>query len=286
MYYLGCPLWANDKWRGQLYSSTAISADFLAQYSRYFNAVEGNTTFYADPSAQTLTRWLQQSATNFRFCLKVPQAISHHAEPKDRLALLQQWLVFMQPFQAKLGLVHLQFPASADAKLLDELPLLLQAITTVAGAAVEVRHPCFFDKGAAEQQLHQVLRAHAAERVILDSRSLFAKPASTPALQDAWQKKPRLPVHVTAIGNAPMFRFIGVADLAHNQRYYQPWLHKMAQWLAEGKTPYAFFHTEDNHTAPLLARQFASDLATLTGVSHPVLAAWPFETEPQQNTLF
>lgn len=286
MYFLGCPLWANEKWRGQLYSSTAGSADFLAQYSRYFNAVEGNTTFYADPSPQTLTRWQQQVSEHFRFCLKVPQAISHKAAQAERLVLLQQWTLLMQPLQAKLGLIHLQFPASADATLLGELPELLRTITPLASVAVEVRHPCFFDKGAAEQQLHQILRAHAAERVILDSRSLFAKPANTPALQHAWQKKPRLPVHVTAIGNAPMFRFIGVADLAHNQRFYQPWLHKMAQWLTEGKTPYAFFHTEDNDSAPLLARQFAAELAALTGIHHPVLAAWPFETEPQQNTLF
>lgn len=286
MYFLGCPLWANEKWRGQLYSSTAGSADFLAQYSRYFNAVEGNTTFYADPSPQTLTRWQQQASEHFRFCLKIPQTVSHQAQPTDRLRLLQQWLTLIQPLQSKLGLIHLQFPASADAKLLEELPGLLQAITAVASVAVEVRHPGFFDKGAAEQQLHHILRAHGAERVILDSRSLFAKPANTPALQHAWQKKPRLPVHVTAIGDSPMFRFIGVADLAHNQPFYQPWLHKMAQWLAEGKTPYAFFHTEDNHTAPLLARQFAAELAALTGISHPVLAAWPSETEPQQNRLF
>lgn len=278
-------MWANDKWRGQLFPSAAPAADFLAQYTKYFNAVEGNTTFYADPSAETLQRWLQQTPADFRFCLKIPKRVSHQLTGQARLDALAFWVELIAPLQARLGLIHLQFAASSGADILTELPALLSIIKPLGEVAVEVRHPEFFQKGSAEQHLHQVLRQGGAERVVLDSRSLFAMPATTAALIDAWQKKPRLPVHVTAIGQQPMFRFVGVAELEHNRRFYQPWLHKMAQWLAEGKTPYAFFHTEDNQSAPMLARQFASDLCQLTGISHPVLAPWPCELAPQQNLL-
>lgn len=285
-YFLGCPMWANDYWRGSLFADRCNPSDFLAQYSRYFNAVEGNTTFYADPSPATVLRWQQQATADFRFALKIPQRISHQLRGDTRLEALRQWQLLMAPLQSKIGLCHLQL--SSQYLVTDDADFagLLAQLRQFAPVAVEVRHPALFCKGAAEHQLHQLLRQHDCERVILDSRALFAQAPVTAALQHAHQKKPRLPVHVCALGSQPMFRFIGVADLAANRPFYQPWLQKMLQWLQEGRTPFAFFHTEDNQSAPLLARQFAQELAELSGVSHPVLQPWPVDTAPQQTELF
>lgn len=286
MYYLGCPIWAHEQWRGSLFAANCPASDFLAQYSRYFNAVEGNTTFYADPSPATILRWQAQVGPQFRFNLKIPQRISHQLRGPERLQALAQWLQLLQPLQSNIGLLHLQFSARQCVTTDTDFVALLQQLRAFAGCAAEVRHAALFSKGPAEQQLHQLLREAHCERVVLDSRCLFAQPASTPALAEAQRKKPRLPVHVTAIGPVPMFRFIGVSDLAANRPFYQPWLHKMAQWFREGRTPYAFFHTEDNISAPLLARQFAKELADLTGIGHPVLAPWPGDLAPTQSSLF
>jgi uncharacterized protein YecE (DUF72 family) len=285
-YYLGCPMWAHEHWRGSLFDDHCSPSDYLAQYSRYFNAVEGNTTFYADPSPATVSRWQSQAAADFCFTLKIPKLISHQLRGEARAEALNRWQALMAPLQSQIGLCHLQLSGQYLATQDVEFARLLQQLRQFSPVAVEVRHPALFTKGPAEQQLHQLLRESGCERVILDSRALFAQPPQSAALQDAQQKKPRLPVHVCALGPKPMFRFIGVSDLAANRPFYQPWLHKMAQWLAEGRTPYAFFHTEDNHSAPLLARQFACELAELTGVSHPVLQPWPADLAPAQNTLF
>lgn len=286
MYYLGCPMWAHEHWRGSLFDNHCPSSDFLAQYSRYFNAVEGNTTFYADPSPATVLRWQSQVAPQFRFTLKIPKLISHQLRGEARTAALSRWQALMAPLQSQIGLCHLQLSGQYLVTTDADFAGFLQQLRQFSPVAVEVRHPTLFNKGQAEQQLHQLLRQTGCERVIFDSRALFAQPPVTAALQDAQQKKPRLPVHVCALGLNPMFRFIGVSDLAANRPFYQPWLDKMAQWLTEGLTPYAFFHTEDNQSAPLLARQFASELAGLTGVSHPVLQPWPVDLAPAQNTLF
>lgn len=286
MYYLGCPMWANDQWRGSLFYAGCPASDFLAQYSRYFNAVEGNTTFYADPSTATVLRWQANVDAGFRFTFKVPKQISHRLRGTERAAALAQWLDLLQPLRAQIGLCHLQLSAQYLATADADFPSLLQQLRSFSPLAVEVRHPALFTKGDAEQQLHQLLRQTECERVILDSRSLFAQAPLSAALQDAQQKKPRLPVHVCALGPDPMFRFIGVSNLAANRPFYQPWLHKMAQWLDEGRTPYAFFHTEDNISAPLLARQFARELFELCGEDHPVLRPWPGDLAPSQNSLF
>lgn len=272
MYYLGCPMWANQRWRGGLFSSDSQPATFLSQYGRFFNAVEGNTTFYASPSADMITRWDEQSPESFRFNFKVPKSISHKIAT---IADLNNWLTLLRPLTAKIGFIHLQLPAGSGPEQLPYLSLLLETIRAEHQCALEVRHPVFFDKAQQQQALHQLLRATHTERLCLDSRALFSVPADTAALIDAQQKKPRLPVHAVALTHQPVFRFIGLDDLAANRPFYQPWLQKMQQWCNQGFTPYAFFHTPDNAQAPLLARQFAAEFLQLSGISHPVLAPWP-----------
>jgi len=76
-YYLGCPSWSEAAWRATLYPQDTRPTEFLSRYTEVFNAVEGNTTFYARPSEQTVARWAQVMSAHFRFCAKLPRDISH-----------------------------------------------------------------------------------------------------------------------------------------------------------------------------------------------------------------
>lgn len=304
MYFLGCPMWANQSWQGSLYHANKTNSvvpvkntanTFLSQYSSYFNTVEGNTTFYADPTPETVARWLaqvshQQSdaataplhAYPFQFAFKVPQRISHQGAGIQALA---DWLTLIAPLQHHIGYIHFQLSAQFTPAQLTTIAPLLQMIRAKFACAVEIRHPAFFDKAQHEQALHQLLRGEGCERVCFDSRALFSVPATTASLQDAQRKKPRLPVHAVALTTKPMFRFIGLDCLASNRHFYQPWLTKMLAWCQQGATPYAFFHTPDNRLAPLLAKQFATDLHALGGPWHPILQDWP-TTESHSNPQF
>ncbi len=73
-YHLGCPFWSFGDWNGRLYTPDARPADRLAQYARVFNAVEGNTTFWSAPSAESVRRWRDAVDESFRFCFKLPYA--------------------------------------------------------------------------------------------------------------------------------------------------------------------------------------------------------------------
>lgn len=274
MLYLGCPVWANLQWKNSLYAIDTKASDYLSVYSQYFNSAEGNTTFYADPATDTLLRWQQQTADNFRFVLKVPQRISHHAKG-DVAEQLQDWLGRMAVLGKKLALVHLQLPAHSGPEKFVQIGAMVQQISQQFRCALEVRHPAYFDKAGHEIRLHQMLQQHNAERVVIDSRALFAVAANTPALIEAQAKKPRLAVHAISFSQTPMLRFIGTDDMAHNRQFYQPWLGKIQQWLDEGKSPFCFFHTPDNRLAPQLCRQFAADLH----YPHACMAAWPGEQQ-------
>jgi uncharacterized protein YecE (DUF72 family) len=65
--YLGCPIWSFKGWVGSFYPEGTKAADYLREYSRRLNTVEGNTTFYVVPAPGTLHKWVGEMPETFRF---------------------------------------------------------------------------------------------------------------------------------------------------------------------------------------------------------------------------
>ena len=76
MIYIGLPQWAHPKW-------VRLGITSLEEYGRHFNCVEGNTTLYALPKAEIVSRWYEQTHDDFRFCFKFPATISHQASLRN-----------------------------------------------------------------------------------------------------------------------------------------------------------------------------------------------------------
>ena len=124
-YRLGLPAWAFAGWRGRYFTDRPSQ---LASYARVFNAVEGNTTFYRTPDAATVTRWREAvTATDFRFCFKLPRTVTHERTPD--LAELDRFLKAIAPMGQHLGPLLLQFPASVGPQPL----ALLERIVRIRG---------------------------------------------------------------------------------------------------------------------------------------------------------
>ncbi len=260
-YFIGCPSWSEPAWRGELYPPGLASRDFLPAYCRVFNAVEGNTTFYARPAATTLARWAQLMPEGFHFCAKLPRDISHEGDLRDNLAVACDFLELLAPLGARVTPLWLQLPASFGPQRLAELAAFIDGLPSGRSLAVEVRHPAFFARGDEEKALNRLLLEHAVERIGLDSRALFSCTERSPAVLHAQSKKPRVPPRPAAFTQAPQVRFIGHPQLEANDPFLAPWLDKVAGWIEEGRTPHVFLHTPDNHRAPELARRFHAQLA-------------------------
>lgn len=270
--FLGLPQWSHPAWPGQLLGVNARPAEHLAHYARVFNTVEGNTTFYALPTPDTVKRWAEAVPAHFRFGFKFPQTISHQS---DLVSVDQQVTAFirlLEPLHDKLGLLKLQLPARFGPAGLPRLAEFFRRLPQDFSYALEVRHPDFFAKGEAERALNRLLMARGINRIMLDSRPLFSVPASSAAMKDAQGKKPRLPVHLLATADAPVVRLIGLPDPAANHPFLPSWLPHWQKWLAEGKDLYLFIHTADNAQAPELARQVSSLLGQQ-------MAPWPGEND-------
>ena len=275
-YYLGCPSWSENAWREGLYPQNARPADFLSLYAQVFNAVEGNTTFYARPAPTTVQRWAHSLPEHFRLTAKFPRDISHGGDLRGQLHAAEDFLQLLQPLGGRVAPFWLQLPASFGPQRLAELVSFMDALQRPL--AVEVRHPAFFAKGDAERLLNRLLMDRGVERICLDPRALFSCDSSDPAVRHAQSKKPRVPPRPAAFTQWPQVRFIGRPELEANDPYLLPWVEKVAGWIEEGRTPYVFLHTPDNHRAPELARRFHQQLSERL----PGLPALP-ELHPPQS---
>ena len=276
--YLGLPQWSHPAWPGQLLGVGARPAEHLAHYARVFNTVEGNTTFYASPTPDTVRRWADAVPPQFRFSFKFPKEISHQSDLVSADKQVTAFITLLGPLHGQLGLLKLQLPARFGPAGLPRLAAFFEGLPPDFTYALEVRHPDFFAKGEAERALNRLLMDKGINRIMLDSRPLFSVPATTPALVDAQGKKPRLPVHLLATANSPVVRLIGLPHPEDNHPFLPSWLPRWQQWLAEGKNLYLFIHTADNARAPELARQ----VSRLLGQE---MAPWPGENDRARQGL-
>lgn len=277
--YIGLSQWSHPAWPGQLLSKNLKSTEHLLDYAQVFNSVEGNTSFYGVPDTHSLARWASQTPDDFRFTFKFPATVSHQGQLIDNVPVALSFIEQLAPLRHKLGMLMLQLPAACGPEQLNGLTHLLNALPQDLQYGVEVRHPAFFAKGEAERMLNRLLLECNANRIIMDSRPLFSCPPTTPALADAQQKKPQVPVHIISTGQAPVIRFIGHPEPDYNHRFWQAWLPRIQAWLTEGKSVYLFVHTADNQFAPILAAEIA------TALHHP-LPDFPGLAPSPQGQLF
>src|SRR4051794_297055 len=138
-YYLGCPGWGIKTWVGRLFPTSTRPTEFLERYAQVFNSVEGNTTFYALPTAETVARWRDQVPDHFRFCFKFPREVSHDKLLIDAGAEVATFLERIQPLGEKLGTLMLQLPPQFDAPQLPRLRAFLDGLPRALTYAVELR---------------------------------------------------------------------------------------------------------------------------------------------------
>lgn len=268
-------MWAYRAWIGRYFPADTPAGHEMTAYSSWCTAVEGNTTFYGLPAPATVARWAADAPAEFRFVFKLPELITHKHRLRNCSEELGEFLDRLGPLGERAAPFSIQLPASFGPEDLSALDRFLGAVPADYTWAVEVRHPQFCDGDDQERRLNDLLARHHAERVIIDTRAVFAGPRETAAEREAFERKPRLPVRPVAIGPTPIVRFIGQTDPEANPLWWAKWVPKVAQWLEEDRSPIVFIHTPDNDVAPELARRFHGEVAVLVEDLAPL-------PEPQQ----
>lgn len=278
-FFIGCAVWAYKGWVGELYPSGTRTTDFLHLYSRRFTTVEGNTTFYAVPNPETVTRWMTETPPGFEFCLKLPRDITHQKLLQPHIPEALAFLERMQPLGKRLGPMFAQLPPTYSPALLDDLQTFLEAWPRQdVPLALEVRHGDWF-KEPHLSNLTELLTRLGVGRVLLDTRPVYSG-EDDPQLASE-RRKPQLPVQFSVTANFTLIRFISHPRLSMNQAFMNEWVTQIKQWLKEGIKVYLFVHCPTEDMSPNNARYF-QQLLEENGVEVPPL---PWNTISNSNQL-
>ncbi|MEM0117240.1 MAG: DUF72 domain-containing protein [Conexivisphaerales archaeon] len=143
--YLGCSGWSYDAWVGPFYPSGSKPADYLKLYSRVFDAVEIDSTFYRLPSSRMIQRWASSTPDNFVFTAKMPKQITHESGFEDYQKLLGYFINSMNILHGKLGCILVQLPPSFTySKVWKKLGAFLEVLPHGFCYAIEFRHSDWF----------------------------------------------------------------------------------------------------------------------------------------------
>ena len=268
-------MWTYAPWQGRYLPHPLSPRERLSAYATWCNAVEGNTTFYATPAADTVRSWAEQTSPDFRFVLKLPKAITHERRLADVAAPLRAFLAAIEPLGPRAHALWVQLPPSFSPADLGALTGFLKRLPREYRYCVEVRHREFFEDQRTQQQLERVLGDAGAEWVTFDTTVLFGSRPVTDAEREAWTRKPRLPRRSRALTAWPVVRYIGRDDAARTAAGWQPWADVVAGWLREGRSPTVFIHTPDNVDALELARRFHDDVRARVPELEPLPAPVP-----------
>ena len=281
---IGCAVWSYPGWIGEIYPPKTPSREFLRIYSHHFPAVEGNTTFYATPERATIERWIAQTPTEFKFCLKFPRHITHSGLLMPQIVPAQAFITQMQELGERLGVMFIQLPPhyAPDARGLADLTAFLTALPRQVALAVEVRHLDWF-KSPHREQLAELLFRLGAGRVILDSRPIYeADPEWGSAIEC---KKPRVPVELSLTAPFSLIRYVSHPVRSANQVWLEGWTSQIQAWLAQEAQIYMFVHCPIEARSPINAR-YLHQIFTRSGIALNPLPLQPHTDLPVQLNLF
>ena len=108
--YIGTSGWSYSHWEDIFYPRDLSSNKRLEYFSRHFNTVEINYSFYHLPSEKAFLRWYSQTSDNFIFSVKLNRFITHIKRLKGVKSALNTFLERAMSLKDKLGPILVQFP--------------------------------------------------------------------------------------------------------------------------------------------------------------------------------
>jgi uncharacterized protein YecE (DUF72 family) len=218
-------------WKGRFYPADLPDGQMLRFYGEHLPAVEVNNTFYRMPAAAVVARWAEETPADFVFALKAPARITHTKKLGETEDALGYFLKVSAVLGHKRGPVLYQLPPYLR-KDTERLRRLLEQLPPDSRAAVEFRHPSWFDDA-----VYELLKERGAALCVSD---MAGDDEGGPAL-------PAVLVPTTTWGYLRLRRVGYDGDALRrwaDQIRAQPW-----------QEAFVFFKHEDEGQAPALATQ-------------------------------
>ncbi len=160
---------------GPFYPKEAQPGDYLRLYSRVFDAVEVDSTYYRTPSPFMVSNWRKATPEGFLFSAKFPKKITHELKLRDSLAQLERFYKSISELREKLGALVIQLPPSfnynKDREALEEF---LGQIDSKYRHAIEVRNKSWF-----KPEVYKLLGEHNVSLAWSENQYASTPPEAT-----------------------------------------------------------------------------------------------------------
>jgi uncharacterized protein YecE (DUF72 family) len=166
-FHIGTMGWSYNFWSGNFYPAALKSDAFLTEYSKHFDSVEVDYTFYRVPNKGTINKWRSEVPEGFLFSLKFPRVITHVKMLENCEDAAHFFLDRVSELQGNLGPLLLQFPPSFRYERLHLLRDFVASLPKKYRFAVEVRNASLLD-----DKLYSLLRENGIALVMVDKPSL------------------------------------------------------------------------------------------------------------------
>ena len=116
--YIGTSGWCYNNWAGNFYPRDLNKNKWLKYYSKYFNTVEINSSFYHLTRKETFNNWALQTPDNFVFVVKASRYITHIKKLVDCSEPFKKLLDSALGLGNKLGLFLFQLPPNLKKNII------------------------------------------------------------------------------------------------------------------------------------------------------------------------
>lgn len=167
--YIGTTGWSNKEWAGTYYPQNAKPNEYLQHYGSLFNTIELNTTHYHIPDMAKVEDWCSKVESEFRFCPKVPQDISHRSNLASETSQSHSFFKSISSMGSNLGPCFMQLPEYFDSSQAEKIIHFIKRKPEHIPFALELRHPKWFENNNDQLlALSQQLSTHNTGLVVTD----------------------------------------------------------------------------------------------------------------------
>jgi uncharacterized protein YecE (DUF72 family) len=240
-FHIGTTGWAEKEWIGSIYPKGTKPSDYLCQYAKVFDSIELNTTHYQIPDPLKIERWYDKSAPDFKFCPKLPRAISHHkglGNGTENVFLFCQSILGLKE---KLGPCFLQLPPYFNPDNLDILETFFQAWPEEIALHLEFRHEDWYLPSNL-YKLSELLKVHQKGMVMTDVAGR------------------RDVLNIGATTDVIFVRFVGNSGHPSDGERLKKWVITLSEWVDAGIQEIYFFLHQPQPKAILPMYQYIKGL--------------------------
>ncbi len=237
---IGTSGWSYDHWRWVLYESSVPAGGRLDAYSRVFDTVELNASFYHWPRADTFHGWAARVPDGFLMTVKAPRGLTHARKLEDPERWTARLTDGMAALGAHAGPLLLQLPADLPRDD-DRLAAALRAMPEGVHIAVELRHPSWVD-----DRVFGMLEDFGASYCIMSGAGL---PCILRATSDV--------VYVRFHGPDPERLYIG----SYSDADLDTWAQRIREWRSAGRGVLCYFNNDAEGNAVRDAQRLRARVA-------------------------